>query len=136
MSKIVTANYRNRDAKEKWLVRDENERPDAAIAFSTIVAKGVKFKASTGYWEEGFGCVVVAVCEEATGYDELPKELNLSAEHIIPLKFNIIFGFYNFDISGVIEKAEELYLSNTGEMWAKNATADEEINAEAELAEA
>lgn len=42
MSKfIVSAHYRDRDSKYKWLVRQEGQKPQEAIAVSDVICVGV-----------------------------------------------------------------------------------------------
>lgn len=67
MSKfIVSANYRN--SPYKYLVRGFDEPIENAIAYRSVKAKGVQFcQSSNG--EQGFGCRVVALCDECEPHD-------------------------------------------------------------------
>lgn len=65
MKKIISANYRNRSSAFPWLIRNHGQDPREAVAVKSIEAKGVKLVKSSEY-EEGFGCRMVAVAEEAT----------------------------------------------------------------------
>ncbi|MDB5190118.1 MAG: hypothetical protein JWN49_444 [Parcubacteria group bacterium] len=69
---IVSANYRDRKSPYPWLVRQETQHPRAARAFKTVIATGVKFAAS-GHYEEGFGCSIIALCDDVQGFDRMPK---------------------------------------------------------------
>jgi hypothetical protein len=63
---IVSANYRNRYAKSRWLVRKVGQKPEEALEYKSVAAKGVTFRDSDAY-EQGFGCSTVAYCESAVG---------------------------------------------------------------------
>lgn len=73
MKFIVSANYRDRHSEFKWLIRTEEQAPSEAIAFKRVEASGVEFITS-GEYERGFGCAIVARCDFARGYEqEAPK---------------------------------------------------------------
>lgn len=74
--KIVSANYRDRDSAYRWLVRDEHEPAEKAVAFKAVRASGVRFSLAMKY-EVGFGCQVVARCVTAEGSD--PRRLKPQA---------------------------------------------------------
>jgi len=69
---VISANYRNRDSANKWLVRRSNEHPDLAVERSSVHAKGVIFCPSTDY-ETGFGCTVVAYADEVMEEGSAPE---------------------------------------------------------------
>ncbi len=65
MSKfIVTANYKDRQSPEMWLVRKADESIDNAVPCKRVRMCGVRFETSS-IAEAGFGCFTVAVCDSA-----------------------------------------------------------------------
>lgn len=60
---VISANYRDRNSPNKWLVRLATEHPDKAVERATVHAKGVIFCPSSDF-ETGFGCTVVAYADE------------------------------------------------------------------------
>jgi hypothetical protein len=76
VSKVISANYRDRDSKYRWLVRDEEHAPENAVACKGVKASGnIVFKRSDAY-EAGWGCSRVAVCDgevEMIGVEPSPS---------------------------------------------------------------
>lgn len=103
--KIVSANYNNRDSDYKWLVRDENEPAQKAVACKAVNATGVSFITSPDY-EQGFGCSMVARCETAEMIDPEPRGE--------PLKFNGLD--FNDEYGRRVTECETLTLLPTGKM--------------------
>lgn len=83
MAFIVSRNYRNRASAYKWLIRREDQPIKEARACKRVVCEGVRFQESSSM-EYGFGCYIVAVCENAIGVDyedsPSPVELELSID--------------------------------------------------------
>lgn len=70
MSKfVVSANYRDRNSPRRWLIRGVNEPIEAAIAWTGVIAKNLRFQDSPEA-EAGFGCGVVAIAEFAEGTED------------------------------------------------------------------
>lgn len=113
--KVVTANYRDRKSKLKWLVRDEDQPIHLAVPFNAIMATGVEFKPSNED-EEGFGCTMIALCKTVEGYYEPLK--NFEPKQLARLQFNwnsfVMLGEFPKEISEV----EVLYLNADGHMYA------------------
>jgi hypothetical protein len=110
---IVSANYLDRESPERWLVRDSSQ-PEAAVAHRGVIAHGVAFCPASDY-EAGFGCNVVAHCENAIGGSEdvaIP-------EGATPLKLVKKIGlFFNEDYSLVVETCDILNLRSDGSTYA------------------
>lgn len=107
---VISANYRDRDSVNKWLVRLSSEHPDKAVERSTVHAKGVIFCPSTEF-ETGFGCSVVAYAEEVMDEGSVP-------ENAIDLRFTGHLGNNDFvDASGKVhEQLAELHLGADGKI--------------------
>lgn|SRR3989338_1187323 len=109
--KIVSANYRDRKAKKRWLVREEDEPPSKAKAFESVYATGVTFRASSAY-EDGFGCTIVAYCETAEGDGKVPAEVQGFRLHFY------VQWFKNARTLEVVRTCDELVLKADGAMFA------------------
>lgn len=70
--KIITANYLDRNSEYKWLVRDEHEPIEKAVACKRVVADKVIFADSSAV-EEGFGCHTVAKSLHVEMFDVWPE---------------------------------------------------------------
>lgn len=107
---VISANYRNRDSANKWLVRRSDEVPEMAVERSTVHAKGVIFCPSTDY-EAGFGCTVVAYAHEVMEEGSAP-------ENAVSLRFTGPRGDNDFvDESGKsYPELAELHLGANGEI--------------------
>lgn len=95
MAKIISANYRDRGSKYKWLIRESQQDPTEALECREVRASQVRFLRSSGI-EEGFGCAIVA---EAFGDIqeigiEPAKESFEIPETAVELRFNGYDGFY------------------------------------------
>jgi hypothetical protein len=117
MSFVVSANYRDRSSKYKWLVRREEDPIEKVVAFKEVRAEGVIFKPSSKL-EEGFGCKLVAYCERVNlGGGERAHEFEMSQMGMSVEKLE-------FDGSQIcklipIEKLQSLDLCNDGTMYGK-----------------
>lgn len=110
MAYVISANYRDRSSKYRWLIRELGQDPSAALACKSVKAKGVRF-ADSDKIEEGFGCKIVAIAEEAEGYDFEPLE-----PVGMPLRFD---GAYFRDPEDKkVESCENLDLSESGAILA------------------
>lgn len=110
MKYVISANYRDRNSVNKWLVRRSSQHPDEAVERSTVHAKGVIFCPSTEF-ETGFGCTVVAYAEEVMDEGSAP-------ENAIDLRFTGMLDGNNFvDASGKVhEQLAELHLGADGKI--------------------
>ena len=110
MSKfIVSANYRDRDSKYKWLVREEGQKPQEAIAVLAVICVGVAFCPATD-WETGFGCSTIALCDD----------VSYKAEDVEPVEVDLKFSGHSFyNGKNVVETVAELTLGSDGKMKAK-----------------
>lgn len=66
MAFIVSRNYLDRASEYKWLIRREDQPISQARACRRVVCEKIEFKMSSED-ETGFGCNVVARCENAIG---------------------------------------------------------------------
>lgn len=110
---IVSANYRDRSSKYKYLVRESGQRPEAAIAVLAIVCIGVRFCPSSDF-ESGFGCNTIAECQD----------VEYKASDVEPQvdEFEVKFAgrdFTNRDTGDVVDTLDELVLSPSGKMTGK-----------------
>lgn len=106
--KVVSPNYRDRKSEFKWLIRDQNDHPDKAVAFKNVTAVGVTFGPSNAH-ELGYGCAIVAYCTTAIGTNHMEDDPN-----------RITFTGFNFvDSKGQqISTAPYLRLDENGKMFA------------------
>ncbi len=105
---IVSANYRDRNSRYRWLIRRENEELSKAVAYQSVTATGVKFRDSNKE-EEGFGCKMVAFCETAEGENPEPQK--------VKLHFNGT-SFVRAGTREVVEKCSSLTLGADGSVSA------------------
>ena len=108
MAQIISANYRNRESEYKWLVRDESEHPDKAIACKSVTVDGrVSFVKSSQY-EEGFGCKVVASTDSPVHLVDIEQK---------PLKFD---GHVSFIDGGgnIVKEVNSIELREDGSILA------------------
>ncbi len=61
---VVSANYRDRAPSLKWLVRRVDDPVSSAVAVPSLELRGVTFERSRNSEEIGFGCKVIAICDE------------------------------------------------------------------------
>ena len=131
-NKVVTANYNDRQSKNKWLVRNQRQKPQNAVGYPTVKATNVIFKRSSAV-EVGFGCTMIASCE-TTQTDT--NNFRRRGKNIVRLRFR---GFWFEDLNGNrVEKLKTLYLNKDGSMYGKllvekttTAKKHEEVGAEA-----
>lgn len=72
---VVSANYRDRYSEYRWLVRREDQPIEDAVPCKMVCAMGISIGPS-GKHERGFGCAVVAICEDVAIVDaESPSEI-------------------------------------------------------------
>jgi hypothetical protein len=110
---IVSANYRDRSSKYKWLVRPEGADPKTAIAVAAVVCIGVQVCPSTDY-ESGFGCSTICKCEDVE-YSAEDVEPQVSE---VSLKF-AGHSFYDPNTGDDVSKMDEFRLGADGSMKAK-----------------
>jgi hypothetical protein len=112
---VVSANYLNRGAEDKWLMRESEQKPEESTTCKAIVATGITFQQSSV--ERGFGCRMVAMCESATQHDSLTEREIAEDEEEIPLRFD---GrcFVSELNQKYVHSCDELRLSPDGRMVA------------------
>ena len=110
MSKfIVSSNYRDRSSKYKWLVREEGQMPELAIAVLAVTCIGVAFCPATD-WETGFGCSTIALCDD----------VSYKAEDVEPVEVPLTFSGHSFyNGKTAVDTVDELTLTSDGKMKAK-----------------
>lgn len=101
---VISANYRDRNSPNKWLVRLATEHPDNAVERATVHAKGVIFCPSSDF-ETGFGCTVVAYADEIVEEGSAP-------ENSIKLRFEK--PDFVDDNNKVYEELAEMHLAADG----------------------
>jgi hypothetical protein len=114
-TKVVSANYRDRQSPLKWLSRGKDEDPEKAKAFRNVIATNVKF-GSSGKYESGFGCQVVALCETAIG-QKITKKTKKPEGREVTLVFNGRF-FCAKELEIAIGECKMLILREDGSMTA------------------
>lgn len=114
---IVSANYKDREAPEKWLFRKKDQPPKNAVACKCLKAIGVVFKDSSDR-EQGFGCTKVAFCESVESYATIPDNMS-DTSNLFGIGFNENQGGYFFDKKTGLELTEVpvLYLYPDGKMF-------------------
>lgn len=122
---IVSANYRDRHSPQKWLTRAVDSDPERDFKqVSALTASNATFTRS-GQYEQGFGCGIIAKCENAVILDVSPP-LDGSEYSRILFKRDWPNGdeFYPEASVGVshcaISKAGTLVLLSDGTMYAKD----------------
>ncbi|TXH55517.1 MAG: hypothetical protein E6Q97_08675 [Desulfurellales bacterium] len=109
---VVSANYLDRSSPYKWLVRSESDPVEKAVWCKVVEAKGFEFTKSTV--EKGFGCRVVAICDEVKVSEVKP------AERVVEVDLQFDHGrFIDRDGGERIDRGEELILSDDGSMTAR-----------------
>jgi len=112
---IVSANYRDRTSKFRWLVRKDSDPVEAAIPCVRVIATGVVFRPSNRI-EEGFGCKIVAHCDSVNTSPEIPDFNRLQAQWAYtatPLSFD---GDH-FTVPHTVTKVEAVELCRDGSMF-------------------
>lgn len=122
---IVSANYRDRKAAEKWLVRPIESDPQYDFTqVSGVLASNARFTRS-GQWEAGFGCGIVAKCQEVTLVSvDVPTPEALKEHGYARIRFSHVSDeFYPEDSVDVthceISSVSTLVLLPDGSMYAK-----------------
>ena len=114
--KIVSANFNDRESPYRWLIRNVGEHPTEAVAYMSVVLTNAIFCESTAF-ESGFGCSIVAYCEDAVGSNE---DVDAAKKEACPtiLEFNGN-SFYNAEKSLMVQECKTLILNTDGSMQAK-----------------
>lgn len=126
---VVSANYRDRSSSFCWLVRRYDEPIDKAVACEEVHCTGVKFTASNAE-EKGFGCGVVAVCENVS-VRYVETETDLPTEEIPNNHKNNTYNKYAFNGYAIcrtvpVESVERINLHYDGSMSGWGASVDQE----------
>lgn len=113
--KVVSANYFDRDASNRWLIRPAHVEPDeddARIkAVPLVIVSDVCFVRSNEA-EDGFGCTVVGICSNAE--TELTRLHLHEMEKAITLHFN--FDSFEDEDGNTVRYCDKLYLLSDGTM--------------------
>mgnify|MGYP003436407028 CR=1 FL=1 len=130
MSKfVVSANYRDRNSQYKWLVRRIDEPIEKAVACEIVNCSGVTFGDSNKE-ESGFGCNIVAYCENVNvRYAETTHDL--PTDHIAITAPDESYNSYKFNGYAVcrtvpVESVEFLNLYDDGSMSAYGNSVDKQ----------
>lgn len=116
-SYVVTANYKDREDANRWMIRKSEEGPSDAKAYPYAIAKGVTLTCSLGHPEQEFGCSVLALSEQAAGYTEQP-DFSATAERV-PLTYRRgIAPYLAGEDNQRVLSAEELHMDADGRMYA------------------
>lgn len=122
---VVSANYRNRNSNYKWLVRRIDEPIEKAVACEDVHCIGVKFTGSNAE-EKGFGCGVVAVCENVSiGSPETETDLptaGIPNNHDDDTYNKFTFNGYAICRTVLVESVERINLHYDGSMsgWGQS----------------
>jgi hypothetical protein len=130
MSKfVVSANYRNRNSNYKWLVRRIDEPIEKAVACEEVYCIGVTFTNSNAE-EKGFGCGVVAVCENVSvSYVETEIDFPTTPipnNHDDSTYNKYIFNGYAICRTVPVESVERINLHYDGSMSGWGTSIDQE----------
>lgn len=125
---VVSANYRDRNSSLKWLVRRVDDPVSSAVAVPSLELRGVAFAQSFHPDEIGYGCKVVATCDEVfvleARHIELPDWLpraepglrlaaqNSNTEHIL------YDGGYEIALPVPLAGVDSMSLLSSGRMFA------------------
>lgn len=109
---ILSANYRDRGAKKRWLLRGFKEEPELAREHAALVATDVIFGPSTDY-EVGFGCSKVAKCKEVTRYRK-----STPPKAATRLRFNGLDFYVDGGSGRPVQRCKQLILLADGSMYA------------------
>lgn len=109
---VVSGNYHDRNAPEKWLMRNKTSPLEHAKAYKAVVAAGVTFHYPSDD-EDRFGCSKVAHCEIAHGTNPLSLEVKKGLTH---LRFSC--GGIVTDDHKQVDACTMLYLYPDGQMYA------------------
>ena len=113
---VVSANYKDRQSAQQWLIRKGDETPKDAVAYPFVHAQDVLLACSDGYPEDEYGCTMLALCGQAAGHD---TQQEFDKEGLVSLDFHN----YYFSESGtdkVVCGMSDLYLDVDGKMYARN----------------
>lgn len=121
---IVSANYRNRKAPLKWLVRRADEPESKAREVASVRCFGVSFEPSENHgiagW--GFACKAVAVCDQVVE-DVPPASDGTPGEKLV---FDTSLGqFYRTQPTVLVKTCEVLDLHEDGAVWSRPASVAE-----------
>lgn len=116
MSFVVSGNYRKEGGKKlPWLIRKTEHPIEGAVAVTSVHATGVEFRESPK-GESGFGCNIVAICENATfdSESEIPAKMHM---HVIKFDKRRMRFVKKHDRS-VVTSCKRLILEPSGRIWA------------------
>jgi len=104
---IISANYRDRQSPNKWLVRRQDEPLSKAIEVASLKATGVRFTGSN-LSESGFGCSIVGVADEV--------QYTLPQPKLTPLRFS--GSSFKTEDHERVDEVKSLILSDDGSALA------------------
>lgn len=111
MKYVVSANYRDRASENKWLVRRADEHPDKAVPCKEVRLKDVRFRDSNEY-EEGFGCKLVAFCEDVSVSGAAVDHDLPTGELAHPDGKQVTLKFKDYYMAMIDEDADEIAIRN------------------------
>jgi hypothetical protein len=115
--KIVTLNYINHDSPDCWLVWDESEEPNNAVAVRSLRATRVRFRPARDFVGVELGWTLVALCETAVSGDFV------DLEDTTEVHFSTILGFYDSRTYQHLDECEELFFRADKTMIIRNSPA-------------
>ncbi|MES2931025.1 MAG: hypothetical protein V4665_04575 [Patescibacteria group bacterium] len=130
MAYIVTPNYYDRKSPLKWLVREENQPLGTVKAVKVVIATEVIFEFSSAL-EAGFGCTVVAKCNEVQIYDSNPFPQFLKENELQRLQF-CLNAFILPSSKDTVSRVSQLYLDENRGVWARISVKKPATNERAE----
>jgi|SRR3989338_11151215 len=108
---IVSANYLDRQAKKRWLVREAQHSPKRAEPVLSVELENVQFVES-GYFEHGFGCNVVAKAKTVVAL----KTSNRKRKNEVKLLF--IVNYFMTQDRDYVDSCASLRLTPNGSIYA------------------
>lgn len=119
---VVSANYFDRSSTDNWRMRTATQTPKESVAYPFLIAKDVTFTCSVGYPEDEYGCRLLALCGEATGYIT-PQAFDKAALVQLHYQGTYFTGEQDQPVYG----ADELYLDVDCNAYALNPSYEEKV---------
>jgi len=123
---IVSANYRDRTSKFRWLVRKDSDPVEAAIPCVRVVASGVVFRPSNRI-EEGFGCKMVAHCDSVSTVPETAPHLGNTEAVWSYTATRLSFNEDTFTVPHKVTRVEAVELCRDGSMFVSVPSVQAEL---------
>lgn len=121
---IVSANYRNRKSKNRWLMRSAEQKPKEAKALTSVAATEIRFKKSKAE-ELGFGCYMIAEAQTVEVSKAVDNDIRVGE---VKLLFCLVSQRAWFQtVDGVkVDSCVSLRLTPNGSMYAVLANSQTE----------